>query len=247
MMKYPKATIHEITVESVMSGMRGMPCVLWEVSESDHSGVKYHGKTARELTDVLPKWSGSEQLSPEAMLWFLYTASVPSHAELKQFTADLISRTELPEDVKQFCDSLPLTLPPTTHMIMSSGALSRHSKFIAALTKDVPKTQLWRYALEDALDATARIPMLAARVHANFYRQGRDRDIPLDEDQDLAHNFAKRMNRVDDVDFKELVRLYWALHMDHGANVSAHTMRKRTFFINSTHLTYNTYLLDRSL
>jgi citrate synthase len=26
--------------------------------------------------------------------------------------------------------------------------------------------------------------------------------------------------------FVELIRLYWALHMDHGTNVSAHTARE---------------------
>jgi citrate synthase len=226
MANYPKASMHDVKVENIMNGMRGMPCILWEISETDESGVKYHGKTLRELEDILPKWHSSEQISPEAMLWFLYTATVPTRAQLEHLAADLIRRAELPVDVQVFCDSISPDLPPTTHLIMSFAALSRHSKFAAALQDGVPKTQMWRYALEDALDGTARTPMLAARIHSNLYRQGRDRDVALDSSCDLAHNFAGRMGRHDDAAFVELTRLYWALHMDHGSNVSAHAMRE---------------------
>src|SRR3979490_119795 len=52
------------------------------------------------------------------MLWFLYTAMVPSHEQLKHFTTDLVCRSELPEDVTTFCDTILVELPPTTHMIM---------------------------------------------------------------------------------------------------------------------------------
>lgn len=224
-MHHSKATLHEITVESVMSGMRGLPCVLWEVSQSDQNGVRYHGKSLSELGQLLPKWPGSDQVSPEAVLWFLYTAAVPTRPQLEKFTADLISRANIPTDVQVFCDGLSPKLPPTTQMIMTISALSPYSKFSAAAAEGTSKNSMWKYALEDALDATAQIPMIAARIHSNIYRKGWDRDVPLDTSSDLAQNFAARMGRQDDRDFIELIRLYWALHMDHGANVSAHTMR----------------------
>jgi len=190
-----------------MNGMRGLPCVLWEISETDGSGVKYHGKT-------------------EAMLWFLYTASVPTRAQLEHLAADLVRRAALPADVRMFCDNISPELPPTAHLIMCFAALSRYSKFDAALEKGVPKTELWRYALEDALDSSAYFPILTARIYSNLYREGRDRDLPLDPSRDLAHNFASRMGRDTDVAFIELMRLYWSLHMDHGSNSTAHAMRE---------------------
>lgn len=220
-------SISDVKVENVMNGMRGLPALLWEISQTDENGVKYHGKTLRELEDLFPKWKSSEQISPEAMLWFLYTATIPTRTQLEQFAADLVRRSELPEDVKSFCDSIPVDIPPTTHMIMCLAVLSRHSKFAAALESgSVPKTELWRYGFEDALDVTARFPILAARIYSNVYHQGSHRDIPLDHSSDLSHNFAIRIGRGSDVDFIELTRLYWALHMDHGTNVSAHAARE---------------------
>ena len=227
MTDYANVSITDVKVENVMNGMRGLPGLLWEISETDESGGKYHGKSLRELEALSPKWQSSDQISPEAMLWFLYTAAIPTRAQLEHFVGDLVRRAELPEDVKKFCDSIPLELPPSTHMILTLPILSRHSKFAAAIESgSVPKTELWRYNFEDALDITARLPILAARVYSNIYHQGRHHDLSLDASADISHNFAIRMGRGSDTDFIELTRLTWALHMDNGPNVGAHAVRE---------------------
>ena len=231
MTDYAKVSIHDIKVENVMNGMRGLPAILWEVSQTDENGVRYHGKSLRELEEMCPKWKSSEQVSPEALAWFLYTAEIPTRAQLDNFVADLMRRAELPEDVKKFCDAISVQLPPTTHMMMSLAVLSRHSKFAAALdSRSVPKTEVWRYAFEDALDLSARFPMLAARIYSNIYRKGRDRDL-LDATTDLSHNFALKIGRGSDNDFVELTRCIWAISMDHGTNVSAHTIRENLYHL----------------
>ena len=173
MTNHANVSIADVKVENIMNGMRDLPALLWEISETDESGAIYHGKSLRELKDLSPKWQSSEQISPEAMLWFLYTAAIPTRAQLEHFVGDLVRRAELPEDVKQFCDSIPVSLPPLIHMIMCLTVLSRHSKFTAAIESgSVPKTELWRYSFEDALDVTARFPILAARIYSNKYHQG---------------------------------------------------------------------------
>ncbi|TFK37417.1 citrate synthase-like protein [Crucibulum laeve] len=222
---HAKAPIHQLTVENILGGMRGAPSIVWEISETDSSGVKYHGCMLCQLEENIPKWGNSKQLSPEAMLWYLYTASVPTHAELKQFAADLVSRCELPKDVTNFLNNLPTNLSPIIHMNMGLTVLAQHSKLMKALAKGACKEELWRFALEDALDATGCILTLVSRIHSNIYRQGRDRDATLDPSADLAQNFAIRMGRSCEINFVELTRLAWVLHQDHGANVSAHTMR----------------------
>ncbi|KZT09239.1 citrate synthase [Laetiporus sulphureus 93-53] len=224
--EYADVPLHNMTIGNVMGGMRGLPCMLWEISGTSGAGISYHGKSLRELQDALPKWPGSEQVSPEAMLWYLYSGSVPTQDELEHFAADLASRGEIPAEVEDFCDSLSSDISSTAQLIMSLSIWANHSKFTAALMSGVPRNQLWRHALEDALDSHAGTPLLTARIHANKYRNGRGRDTPLNSQGDIAENFAIRMGRgAHDADFKELVRMYWALHMDHGANVSAHTMR----------------------
>ncbi|GBE83070.1 citrate synthase-like protein [Sparassis latifolia] len=222
---YADAPVHSMTVSNVMGGMRGLPCILWEVSGTDKDGITYHGRTLSELQGLLPSWNGSSQVSPEAMLWYLYTASVPTRAELEAFSADLLRRSTLPAEVEEFCDRISSDISSIAQMIMCLSVLAPSSKFTAALAQGVPKMQLWRYALEDALDSTARVPMIAARIYINKYREGKHPDALLDPRVDLAENFTRLIGRVGDADFTELIRLYWGLHMDHGANVSAHTMR----------------------
>ncbi|OCH85957.1 citrate synthase [Obba rivulosa] len=224
--EHSKAPLHTVTVENVMGGMRGLPAVLWEVSGTSQAGITYHGRTLRELQELLPRWPGSEQVSPEAMLWYLYTASVPSAAELAQFARELVRRAaRLPAEALRFCDALPQDVDSSAQMIMTLTAMGPHSQFAHALAEGVPKAQMWRHALEDALDSHIFVPLLAARIYANKFRDGQGKATPLNVHGDMAENFAIRMGRSGDKPFTELIRLYWALHMDHGANVSAHSMR----------------------
>jgi citrate synthase len=227
MAMHADTSVFDLKVKHIIGGLRGVPALLWEISQTDRSGVRYHGKTLSELELELPKWPGSEQLSPEAMMWFLYTGSIPSAQCLKAFVADLAHRTELPEDVKTFCDSIPSSVPPVTQILMVLPLLSRHARTNCdvKIERGASKQNRWTASLEDALDASARIPALSARIYANVYRQGKGRDEHFDPSMDLAANFAKCMGRSDH-GFVELIRLYWALHMDHGTNVSAHTARE---------------------
>lgn len=224
---HAKRVVHQMTVENVMGGMRGMPSIMWEISETHSTGVRYHGKTLDELEVALPKWPGSAQMSPEALLWYLYTASIPTRAELKHFTADIIRRCQLPKEIEDFMDSLPTTLSPLTHMQMTYSALSKYSKLAAAVDNGAPKANLWTFALEDALDITSRSILVISRIHNKFYGKGTiNKKSRLDMSADLAKNLAICMGRSDDFTFIELTRLAWVLHQDHGANVSAHTMSK---------------------
>ena len=221
-----------MTVGNVVGGLRGLPCMLWEISgtaiagDDKHSEITYHGKTLLELTSLLPKWPGSQQVSPEAMLWYLYTASVPTPAQFRTFAEDLICRAErIPEDVKNVCDALPRTMVASAQLAACLVAYAAHSKFSAALRSKIPKKELWKCALEDTLDQASVAVMLSARIYVNKYHGGKGRDDPLDHDGDLAHNFALRIGNKDPV-FIDLVRLCCAMHMDNGASVSAHVMRK---------------------
>ncbi|KAJ6513288.1 citrate synthase-like protein [Mycena sanguinolenta] len=221
MTKYRDSAIHEVTVENVMNGMRGLPCVLWEISESNAAGVKHHNRSLTQLEAELPKWPGSTQMSPEAMLWFLYTARIPTPAELETFAADLSRRAEAPLEAQTFLDTLSKDISPESQIIMLLTFLSRYSKFNSALANGISKEELWKHALEDALDLSARLPMLVASVYAKAHGIEKTEFMPS---SDLAHNFARQIGK-DDTDFVEFTRLCWSFYMDHGASVSSHAMR----------------------
>jgi len=225
MTKYRDSPIHEVTVENVMNGMRGLPCVLWEISESNATGVKHHGKSLQELEESLPKWPGSTQMSPEAMLWFLYTAEIPTPAEVQAFAADISRRAAIPSDAQTFFDNVPKDLSPESQAIMMLIYLSRYSKFNSAISGGISKDELWKYALEDALDITARFPMLVGAVYAREHGVAHKAPFLSSPDSDLAHNFARQIGKDNDTDFVEFTRLCWSFYMDHGTSVSSHAMR----------------------
>ncbi|KAF7375341.1 Citrate synthase [Mycena sanguinolenta] len=224
MMKYRDSTVHEVTVENIMGGMRGLPCMLWEISESDATGVRHHKQSLSELEASLPKWPGSTQMSPEAMLWFLYTAQIPTSAELQGFAAELARRAELPSDALAFIDTLPKNISADSQNIMIYTFLGKYSKFNAALARGISKDDLWKHALEDALDVIARSPVIVAAVYAKANGIAQNA-VPFSPAFDMAHNFARYIGKEGDNDFIEFTRLCWAFYLDHGASVSSHGMR----------------------
>jgi citrate synthase len=239
MTKYRDSTIHELTVANIMNGMRGLPSILWEISESNDTGIKHYGKTLQELQEELPKWPGSTQMSPEAMLWFLYTAQVPTPSELQAFAADLSRRAEIPLDAQIFFDSLSTDIVPESQVIMMLTFLSRYSKFNSAISSGINKDSIWRYALEDALDITARFPMLVARVYSKVHGIAWEVSMPS---SDLAHNFARQIGKGNEADFVEFVRLCWSFYMDHGPSVSSHVMRKESIIMSQKPLMFLLFL-----
>ena len=102
----------------------------------DSTGVKYHGIPLGKLLDELPRWKNSAQCSPEAMLWYLYTAAPPSPAQLEHFAADLARRAHLPQNVKDFCDGLSPDIPPISQMIMTLSFIARDSNAHFILTSE---------------------------------------------------------------------------------------------------------------
>lgn len=226
--------LHSLSVKNVLAGMRGVPALLWEVSEVSDRGILFHGKSFDELSTLMPKWRDSQQPSPEAMIWYLYTASVPSQTQLENFVSDLSRRASLPPDVLSFVDSLSSHIPATTQLMMSFAALSPRSHVVRAINSGVPKNEMWCHALEDALDITARIPSLVGRIIVNKRGTSHGHKVELKTFQsncDMVQNFAVAVGEDSNIDFAELIRLYWALHLEHGPSASGHTARKSSPYL----------------
>ena len=71
------------------------------------------------------------------------------------------------------------------------------------------------------MDLIAKLPVVAACIYRNMYRDGKV--APINQDRDWGANLADMLG-FDDPQFTELMRLYMVIHSDHeGGNVSAHT------------------------
>jgi len=214
--------VQDVTVEMAINGARGIKAMVTETSDLDaNTGISYRGKSLFEVNKELPKAPGGEAALPEAAFWLLLTGEVPTPEDVKAFTAELHARSAVPEHLKKTLDSLPKDTHPMTQLSICMLSMQKESKFTAKYQQGMKKPEYWEYALEDALDLVAKIPIIAAQIYTRTFRDG---SMPASNHQlDWAGNYAAMLGVNDSEAFKEVTRLYLMLHADHeGGNVSAH-------------------------
>ncbi|CCE62056.1 hypothetical protein TPHA_0B03840 [Tetrapisispora phaffii CBS 4417] len=219
---YGHVVIDSVKLEQAYGGMRGIKGLVWEGSVLDpEEGIKFRGRTIPEIQKQLPKAVGGQEPLPEAIFWLLLTGEIPNEAQVKAFSADLASRSELPEHVVKLLDNLPKNLHPMAQFSMAVTALESESKFAKAYAQGVSKKDYWNYTFEDSLDLLGKLPMIASKIYRNVFKDGKIASI--DPNADYGKNLANLLGFQNN-DFVDLMRLYLTIHSDHeGGNVSAHT------------------------
>jgi len=196
-------------------------CMIWETSLLDpEEGIRFRGLTIPEVQQKLPKVKGGEQPLPEGLLWLLLTGEIPNDRQVVDLSADLASRSKVPDWVLKLVGGLPPDMHPMTQFNIAINALQTDSQFAKAYHDGVSKNKYWEYTYEDALNLIARLPQVAAAIYRCTYKD--HKLISSDANLDWAANFARMMG-YNNPKFDELMRLYLVIHSDHeGGNVSAH-------------------------
>lgn len=108
-------------------------------------------------------------------------------------------------------------------------ALQNESVF-AQKYHSMKKDVYWESALEDSLNLTARLPVIAAYIYRLKYF-GESKKPKYNPKQDYGLNFARMMKVADKKGYADLMRLYFIIHSDHeSGNASAHA----THLVGST-------------
>ncbi|KAI9335026.1 citrate synthase-like protein [Zopfochytrium polystomum] len=220
--KYGSKVLGETTVDMAYGGMRGIKGLIWETSVLDaEEGIRFRGYTIPECQALLPRAEGGSEPLPEGLFWLLMTGEIPTTEQVRNLSADWAARSAIPSYVEDILDRCPNTLHPMSQFSLAVTALQHESSFAKAYQNGVPKSQYWDYAFEDANDLIAKLPLIAARIYRNVFKDGR---VPtVDPKLDYSANFSKLLG-YEDPNFIELMRLYLTIHSDHeGGNVSAHT------------------------
>jgi len=215
--------IQSLTVEMAINGGRSAKMMVTETSDLDAlEGIAYRGRSLYECNKVLPKAPGGDSGLPEAAFWLLLTGEVPSESECRAFTAELHRRSAVPQHVLETLGALPRDTHPMTQLSICVLACQRESVFTAKYNAGMRKAEYWEWALEDAVDLAARIPVVAAHIYRRTFADG---VVPAyNSELDWAANYASMLGVTDDAMFREVMRLYLMVHADHeGGNVSAHT------------------------
>jgi len=202
--------ISEVTVSQAYGGMRGVKGLTCETSAvSADRGLIIRGYP---LTDI-------SHISPEEVFYLLLTGELPDSDAVNDIQNQFKNNQKVPEYVWKILESMPKNSHPMTMLTTAIQSMQVDSIFVKKYNDGTPKTDLWKWTLDDGITLLSAIPIIAAGIYRMRYNKG-DRIEP-DKTLDWAGNFAHMLG-IQDEDFKKLMRLYLMLHCDHeGGNVSA--------------------------
>lgn len=227
--KHGDTVIGEITIEQVLSGMKGMPALLTETSNLDPlTGIQFRGYSIPEIIEKLPRLDPDGEPLPEGLLYLMLVGEMPEKEDVMNISKNLSTRAHVPQYVFDVIDALPKSTRPMTQFNTAIIAAAPESIFQKAYRSGVHKKYYWDFMYDDVLNLIAKLPRIAAYIYRRCYHK--DQHIEPDPRLDWAGNLAHMMG-FDSKEVKRLLRLYMVIHADHeGGNVSAHT----THLVGST-------------
>ena len=173
-------------------------------------GIRFRGYTIPECQELLPKAPGGQEPLPEGLFWLLVTGDIPTEEQVRGLSKDWASRAELPSHVVAMLNNFPSNLHPMAQFSAAMAALHSESKFSKAYADGVHKSKYWDTTFEDSMDLIAKLPVVAATIYNNLYRDGAA-PCPIDVDKDWSYNFTEMIGHQDPM-FTELMRLYLTIH-----------------------------------
>jgi citrate synthase len=219
--EYGNVVIGQVTVDQVLSGMKGIPGLLTETSKLDaNEGIRFRGFSIPELREKLPRLTPEGEPLPEGLFYLMLIGEIPEKEDVINISKDWATRSHVPQHVFDVIDAMPKTARPMTIFSAAIVAMATDSVFMKAYRSGVNKKFYWDFMYDDVMNLIARLPRIAAYIYRRIYHN--DNHIEPNPHLDWAGNFAHMMGH-DSEEVKRLMRLYMVIHADHeGGNVSAH-------------------------
>jgi citrate synthase len=215
--------VDQVNIGQVYGGMRDIKSMVTDISFVDPAtGIKFRGMAIPEVLAKLPKPRGAKMPYVGGLYYLLMTGEIPTRGQAEVMEKDWASRAVVPDYVFKMIRSMPKETHPMVLFSQAVLALESGSKFAKAYHDGVKKDAYWESTLEDSLDLTAKLPVIAAFIYRlKFFNE--TKKPKYNARQDYGTNFARMMGVKDRKGYAELARLYFILHSDHeSGNVSAH-------------------------
>lgn len=222
--EHADVVVDEVTVGQIVGGMRDIKSLLTDISFVDPAhGILFRGMPIPETLKKLPKARGGKMPLVGGFYYLLMVGEIPTKDQAQAVEAEWADRAEVPDYVFKMLKSMPRETHPMTLLSQAVLALQNDSVF-AKKYHTMKKDAYWEAALEDSLNLTARLPVIAAFIYRMKYF-GETKKLKYNPKQDYGLNFSRMMKVSDKKGYAELMRLYFILHSDHeSGNVSAHAM-----------------------
>ena len=222
--EHAEVVVDTVTVGEVVGGMRDTKGLWTDISYVDpNEGIRFRGMTVNETLKALPKGRGNKIPMVGGLYYLFMVGEIPTKEQAEQVEAEWAKRAEVPDHVFKMLKTMPKETHPMTLLSQAVLAMQSDSVF-AGKYHEMKKDAYWSAALEDSLNLTARLPVIAAFIYRmKFF--GETKKPKYNPKLDYGANFARMMKVSDKKGYAELMRLYFILHSDHeSGNVSAHTM-----------------------
>lgn len=241
--EHAEVVVDKVTIGQVVGGMRDIKSLVTDISFVDPAeGIRLRGKSIPEVLEALPKPEGGKIPYVGGLYYLLLIGEVPTLEQALEVEAEWAKRADVPDYVFEMIKSMPAETHPMTLLSQAVLALQNGSKFFKGYHAGMKKDAYWEPALEDSLDLTARLPVIAAFIYRYKYF-GEGAHPKYDAGLDYGANFAKMMGVEDQQGYAELARLYFILHSDHeSGNVSAHTMHLVGSALSDPYLSFSAAL-----
>lgn len=213
--------VDEVTISQVYGGMRDVKSLVTDISYVDpNEGIRFRGYTIPEVLEKLPKLNDTEIPFAGGLYYLLLIGEIPTKDQALEVEIEWKMRANVPQFVFDVLNAMPVSAHPMMMFSTAILALQTESEFTKQYHQGIRKEDYWMPMLEDSLNLTAKLPIIAAYIYNLKYKDGRV--IPVDTNLDWAGNFA-HMIGIPTPEYMDLCRLYFILHSDHeSGNASAH-------------------------
>ena len=240
--EHAEVKVAEVNIGQIVGGMRDIKSLLSDISYVDPAeGIRFRGMSIAELLKALPKGRGNKIPLVGGLYYLLMIGEVPTKEQAYEVEAEWAKRSSVPDYVFKMLKTMPKETHPMTLFSQAVLALQNGSVF-ASRYHTMKKDVYWDAALEDSLDLTAKLPIIAAFIYRMKYF-GETSKPKYSPKLDYGANFSKMMKVSDKKGYSELARLYFILHSDHeSGNVSAHTMHLVGSALSDPYLSFSASL-----
>lgn len=241
--EHAEVVVDKVTIGQIIGGMRDIKSLVTDISFVDPAeGIRFRGMSIPEVLKALPKPRGAKMPYVGGLYYLLMVGEVPTRDQAMEVEADWAKRADVPDYVYKMIRSMPADTHPMTLLSQAVLALQNGSTFAKKYHEGMKKDAYWQPALEDSLDLTAKLPVIAAFIYRMKYF-GETRKPKYNARLDYGANFARMMGVADKKGYADLARLYFILHSDHeSGNVSAHTMHLVGSALSDPYLSFSASL-----
>jgi citrate synthase len=223
--EHSDVVVDQVNVGQVYGGMRDIKSMVSDISYVDPAeGIRFRGLSIPEVLKKLPKPRGAKMPYVGGLFFLLMTGEIPTREQAEEVELEWGNRAEIPDFIYKMLRTMPKETHPMTLFSQAVLALQVESKFAKKYHEGMKKDVYWEPALEDSIDLTAKLPIIAAYIYRLKYF-GETKKPKWNKNKDYGANFARMLGVADKKGYADLARLYFILHSDHeSGNVSAHTM-----------------------